>query len=193
MIEKVKKIASMVWAFGLNRQMEAEGKPVRFSPEDFWEQKLINKNPYFDFTQQICNLEPKGDEGGLIDTTILTLPSYITNELNITEELKAQRDLTASEKDTEYQEIMKQWVKFRKDLRNLLGEHKVYSSLGWTEQDIVNGFKRLIELKDAKCQARVERIFREIEDIVDKRHREVYGELVICPVKWQALKEKELG
>ncbi|KKL80595.1 hypothetical protein LCGC14_2003210 [marine sediment metagenome] len=56
MIEEVKKIASMVWAFGLNRQMEAEGKPVRFSPEDFWEQKLINKNPYFDFTQQICQL-----------------------------------------------------------------------------------------------------------------------------------------
>ncbi len=50
--------------------------------------------------------EPKPDGGRLIDTTILTLPSYITNELDITEELKDQRDLTASEKDAECQARM---------------------------------------------------------------------------------------
>jgi len=81
-IEEVKKIASMVWAFGLNQQMGAEGKPVRFSPEEFWGQKLINKNPYFDFAQQICQLFklPEGEPPLLGDEEIGTL-KYIVSVL----------------------------------------------------------------------------------------------------------------
>lgn len=51
--EAQEKIASMVWAFAINLQMRAEGSPLRYSPEDFGIQRLINKNPYLDFAQQI--------------------------------------------------------------------------------------------------------------------------------------------
>lgn len=53
MDKAIEKIASMVWAYGLNLQMKEQGSPMRFSPEDFWEQRLINKNPIFDFAQHI--------------------------------------------------------------------------------------------------------------------------------------------
>ena len=101
--------------------------------------------------RRICQLiEPKPDEGVLIDTTILPLPSYILNELDITEELKAQRDLTAS-------------------------------------------------IKDAECQARVERIFGEIEDEMFLIHSDDVPAPATLRLsskgdsfnKWQALKKKE--
>jgi len=41
--------------------------------------------------------------------------------------------------------LMKAWADFRLDLRNLLGKHGIYSDVGWTEQDIVNAFRRLDE------------------------------------------------
>ena len=46
-----------------------------------------------------------------------------------------------------YQELMRSFVKFRQDLRQILFENGVPTNPGWTEDDIVLAFRNLLESK----------------------------------------------
>lgn len=65
------------------------------------------------------------------------------------------------------QELMRSFVKFRQELRQLLADNGVASNPGWTEDDIVNAFRQLLRLKDAsialydvRLREAQERLFR---------------------------------
>ncbi len=52
----IEKIASEIWVCSINLQMEREGCPIRYLPDEFREQRLIDKTPYYETTERIKQL-----------------------------------------------------------------------------------------------------------------------------------------
>ena len=128
--------------------------------------------------------EPKPDEGTLIkDTKVPVSIHPIAPFIDITDSLKNQRDLTASIRDNKWAALV----------LNLLRKIGVANSDTSPSIDVVlMAAEEAIEHfdKDAECQARVERLWRKIEELVNT-YAFGDGSFIGFEDGLQALKKKE--